>query len=85
MRFLMKEYRSGLLFPPSGDLPDPGNEPKSPVSPALADEFSSLFWNSKWWLELFGNYIDTIRTTTQKSLKRFSVKNIFLNIDLVRG
>ena len=25
-----KEYWSGLPFPPPGDLPDPGIEPKSP-------------------------------------------------------
>ena len=29
------EYFSGLLFPPPGDLPDPGIEP---TSPALAGE-----------------------------------------------
>ena len=31
-----QEYWSGLLFPPPGDLPHPGIEPESPVSPALA-------------------------------------------------
>ena len=30
-----QEYWSGLPCPPSGDLPDPGIEPTSPVSPAL--------------------------------------------------
>ena len=34
-----QEYWSGLPFPPSGDLPDPGIDPKSPVSSALADGF----------------------------------------------
>ena len=29
------EYPSGLLFPPPGDLPDPGVKPTSPESPAL--------------------------------------------------
>ena len=33
--FSRQEYWSGLLFPSSGDLPDPGIEPKFPVSPAL--------------------------------------------------
>ena len=28
-------YWSGLQFPTSGDFPDPGIEPASPVSPAL--------------------------------------------------
>ena len=35
MEFSRQEYWSGLPFPSSGDLPDPGIEPKSPVSPAL--------------------------------------------------
>ena len=42
MGFFSQEYWSGLSFPPSGDLPDPGNETASPVSPALqADSFPS--------------------------------------------
>ena len=35
-----------LPFPPPGDLPDPGIEPTSPVSPALAGEF---FTTSATW------------------------------------
>ena len=35
MGFLRQEYWSGLPFLPPGDLPDPGNEPTSPVSPVL--------------------------------------------------
>ena len=34
MRFPRQEYWSGLPFPSPGDLPDPGIEPASPVSPA---------------------------------------------------
>ena len=30
-----KEYWSGLPFPSLGDLPDPGIEPESPMSPVL--------------------------------------------------
>ena len=36
MRFSRQEYWSGLSFPFSGDLSDPGIEPASPVSLALA-------------------------------------------------
>ena len=36
MEFPRQEYWSGLLFPASGDLPDPGIEPISPASLALA-------------------------------------------------
>ena len=36
MGFPRQEYWSGLLVSPPGDLPDPGIEPMSPVSPTLA-------------------------------------------------
>ena len=40
--FSRPEYWSGLLFPPPGDLLDPGIKPASPVSPALqADSLPS--------------------------------------------
>ena len=39
MGFSRQEYRSGLPFSPSGDLPDSGIEPMSPVSLALAGRF----------------------------------------------
>ena len=39
MGFSREEYQGGLPFPPLGDLPDPGIEPASPVSPALAGGF----------------------------------------------
>ena len=39
MRFSRQEYWSGLPFPPPEDLPNPGTEPGSPVSPALAGRF----------------------------------------------
>ena len=35
LEFPRQEYWSGLPFPSPGDLPDPGIEPVSPVSPAL--------------------------------------------------
>ena len=36
MEFPRQEYWSGLPFPIPGDFPEPGIEPASPVSPALA-------------------------------------------------
>jgi len=39
MEFSRQKYWSGLPFPPPEDLPDPGIEPTSPVSPALAGGF----------------------------------------------
>ena len=39
MGFSRQEYWCGLPFPPPGDLPDPGIEPASLVSPALVGGF----------------------------------------------
>ena len=39
--FPRQEHWNGLPFPPPGDLPDPGMEPESPASPALAGGFST--------------------------------------------
>ena len=39
MGFPRKEYWRGLPFPSPGDLPNPGIEPMSPVSPTLASGF----------------------------------------------
>ena len=42
-----QESWSGLPFPPPGDLPDPGMEPVSPLSPALPSRFvaTSTAWD----------------------------------------
>ena len=39
MGFSRQEYWRRLPFPPPGDLPNPGVEPMSPASPALAGGF----------------------------------------------
>ena len=39
MGFSRQEYRSGLPCPPPGDLPDPGIEPASLMSPGFAGGF----------------------------------------------
>ena len=39
MKFSRQEYWSGLPFPSLGDLPNPGVEPTSLVSPALVGRF----------------------------------------------
>ena len=46
MEFPRQEYWSGLPRPPPEALPDPGIEPKSLMSPALA---SSFFTTSATW------------------------------------
>ena len=49
MGFSRQEYWSGLPCPPPGDLPDPGIEPTSLMSPALAGGFftSSVTWEAQ--------------------------------------
>ena len=39
MGFFRQEYWSGLPFPPTGDLPQPGIEPEPLMSPVLAGRF----------------------------------------------
>ena len=48
MGFSRQEYCSGLLCPSPGDLPDPGIEPVSLTSPALAGGFftTSTSWEA---------------------------------------
>ena len=46
MEFSRQEYWKGLSFPPSGDLPNPGLNPSSLASPALAGRY---FTNCTTW------------------------------------
>ena len=48
MRFSRQEYCSGLPCPPPGDLSNPGMEPASLMSPALAGGFfnTSTTWEA---------------------------------------
>ena len=50
-RFSRQEHWSGLLSPSPGDLPDPGIEPVSSVSPALAGGFftNGTTWEAQSW------------------------------------
>ena len=49
MGFPRQEYWSGLPFPSPGDLPDPGIEPMSPVSPALQVDSLPTESSGKTW------------------------------------
>ena len=48
VEFFKQEYWSALSFPTPGHPPDPGIEPTSPVSPALAGGFftTSATWDA---------------------------------------
>ena len=54
MEFSRQEYWSGLPFPSPGDLPDPGIETASLVSPALAGRFftTRATWEVQYFLIL---------------------------------
>ena len=69
-----QEYWSGLLCPPPGDLPDPGIEPTSLTSPALAGGFftTGATWEAlrKYALEKFNKYV-SIENLKCPSLKVF--------------
>ena len=51
MGFSRQEYWTGLPCPPPGDLPSPGIELMSLMSPALAGEFftTSAIWEALGW------------------------------------
>ena len=57
MNFLRQEYWSGLPCPPAGNLPNPGIEPVSPASPALAGRFFTMC--------LLGNPIHEVTSSKQ--------------------
>jgi len=44
MGFSRQEYWNQLPCPPPGDIPDPGTEPVSLTSPALAG-WEALYWS----------------------------------------
>ena len=54
MGFSRQEYWSGLPCPPPGDLPDPGIEPVSLMSPALASGF--FITSATWEADNMGKY-----------------------------
>ena len=58
MEFSRQEYWSELLFLPAGNLPDPGIEPMSHASPALAGRFftTSFTWEGQINMYRITNY-----------------------------
>ena len=83
MGFPRQEYWSGLPFPPTGNLPDPGIKPTSAASPTLqADslplshrrsplsEVSKIQKNSKWYDSTSVMYLEYINSKVQKIQQR---------------
>ena len=54
MEFSKQEYWGGLPFPSPGDLPEPGIEPESPVTPALVGRFFTTW--ATWELLILYSY-----------------------------
>ena len=59
MGFSRQEHWSGFPFPSPGDLPNPGIEPTSLTSPALAGGFftTSANWDAQYGVRIFLSYI----------------------------
>ena len=60
MGFSRQEYWSGLPCPPPGDLPDPGIEPVSVMSPALAGGFFTA--STTWKPHTYALFINNSQT-----------------------
>ena len=69
------EYWSGLLFPPPGDLPDPGVKPTPPVSPALADGFLTTKPPGEAW-----SHMMIYKGTCCDTLPVFGVRHLTLSL-----
>ena len=80
--FPRQGYWNGLPFPPPRDLPDPGNEPASPVAPALSGRLffiTSATWeiHTSWIYSRkkiyhqpckhFGNYLEITKKNKNKN------------------
>ena len=68
MGFSTQEYQNGLPCPPPGDLPDPGIEFVSLMSPALAGGFFTT--SATWEVPIWSNIeilIETFGRTAQSS------------------
>ena len=80
MRFSRQECWSGLPFPSSGDLPDPGIEPRSPAF--QADSLPTELWGkpvflTKIW-ELLFNRINCNSLDSQSSILKISLEEEYL-------
>ena len=64
MGFSREEHWNGLLFPTPGNLPDPGIEPRSLKSPALAGRFfiTSATWEAQFSSVQLLNHVQLFAT-----------------------
>ena len=69
MGFSRQEYWSGLPCPPPGNLPDPGTEPMSLLSTALAGKFFTTSASSSYFQVVLTENNAIIRQLEQTPLK----------------
>ena len=60
MGFSKQEYWSGLPFPSPGDLPNPGMEPMSLMSPALAGDIRFFTTSTTWEIHAYSKHDNLI-------------------------
>ena len=81
MGFSRQEYWSGLPCPPPGDLPDPGAEPESPVSPVMqADSLPNILY--RIYLVYFSIFCKEY--TKKKTQPKFILYMSFSSQDLIK-
>ena len=76
--FPRQRYWSGLPFPPPGDLPDPGIEPTSPVSPGLQMDSLPAESSGKPFSYLEANWVARCFSVAPFSQLRVSALNYLL-------
>ena len=74
MGFSRQEYWSGLPFPSPGDLPNPGIEPATLRSPALADGFFTT--SATWESHVYTHRNTHTHTHTHTSLQGKKIQGI---------
>ena len=73
--FSGQECWSGLLCPPSGNLPNPGTEPGSLTSPVLASRFftTSATWEAQWVYKIIGK----MKVKVAQSCPTFAAQGLY--------
>ena len=76
MGFSRQEYWSGLPCLPPGDLPDPGIEPVSLLSPELLADSLHTEPPGIQFIHCLGNYTHTNNTNSSKPLAQYNFPSV---------
>ena len=84
MGILKQEYWRELPCPPRGDLPDPGIDPMSLMSPALADRFFTTNATYRPWdhkeSDTTEQLITGTRVSVMSALEKASQISVYISI-----